>query len=290
MSKLAIFEILREFYVTVLLPSYCKSNTLMNKNTILFLTLFGTLLIGCKPDEDKPTNQQPAPTQSITPPENFRGLFFSLNGTLNLSFQHTFGNSTFQLAPTQFITNANDTLVFTDLVYYVSHIRLTRADGSILNLQNNHLLNHQTGRTSFTVNVPQGHYTKLDLLLGVDSVNNHSGMQEGDLDPANGMFWTWNTGYIFYRIKGRHGTANTAFVYDVGGLQNLVNISIDLNAYQVNKTAISCTLKHDVAAFFNTPNMLNLRQITNQVHTATSPILPTITANMRQMITIQSIQ
>lgn len=264
----------------------------MSKNTIFFFLLLSAAFVACGPDDDvdAPNNQQPTPTQPITPPDGFSGLFFSLNGTMNLSFQHMFGNAPFQLAPTQYITNANDTLVFTDLVYYVSHVRLTRADGSILNLQNNHLLNHQTARTNFTLNIPQGHYTKLDFLLGVDSVNNHSGMQDGDLDPANGMFWTWNTGYIFYRIKGRHSAANTAFVYDVGGLQNLVNVSLDLNAYQINKTAVSFTLKHDLARFFNSPNILNLREIPNQVHTANNVILPTITANMRQMITIQSIQ
>jgi hypothetical protein len=36
--------------------------------------------------------------------------------------------------------------------------------------------------------------TAIKFLLGVDSLKNVSGIQTGALDPAKGMFWTWNTG------------------------------------------------------------------------------------------------
>lgn len=56
--------------------------------------------------------------------------------------------------------------------------------------------------------------------LGVDSIYNCSGAQEGVLDPLNGMFWTWNTGYINFKLEGQSDYATTKtkhFEYHIGG-------------------------------------------------------------------------
>lgn len=44
--------------------------------------------------------------------------------------------------------------------------------------------------------------TGISFLLGVDSILNCSGAQSGALDPLNDMFWTWNNGYIFFKLEG----------------------------------------------------------------------------------------
>ncbi len=38
--------------------------------------------------------------------------------------------------------------------------------------------------------------------LGIDSVMNVSGAYEGDLDPMNNMYWTWQSGYINLKFEG----------------------------------------------------------------------------------------
>jgi hypothetical protein len=267
----------------------------MNRSKHIFIILvFAALISSCERDKPSDNGVTTPPVQApLTPPENFTGLFFATNGTLTLQMNHVFGGQALRANPSPFVvaaTAANDTVTVTDLVYYVSHIKLTKSDNSVINLKNNHLLNHATGRTAITVNVPAGHYTRMEFLLGVDSVNNHSGLQDGDLDAANGMFWTWSTGYIFYRVIGRHSASNTAFVYHIGGLQNLINISFDLNAYAINKNNIAISCKHDLATFFNSPNVIDLKTMVNQVHTATNPIIPSLTANMAGMFSITSIQ
>ncbi len=45
-------------------------------------------------------------------------------------------------------------------------------------------------------------YDKLSFVLGVDSLTNTSGALSGDLDPLNGMYWTWQSGYINFKIEG----------------------------------------------------------------------------------------
>jgi hypothetical protein len=50
--------------------------------------------------------------------------------------------------------------------------------------------------------------TGIRFLLGVDSARNVSGIQTGALDPARGMFWTWNSGYVMAKIEGSSPSAH----------------------------------------------------------------------------------
>jgi hypothetical protein len=58
--------------------------------------------------------------------------------------------------------------------------------------------------------------------LGVDSINNVSGAYGGDLDPTLGMYWTWQSGYINFKLEGFYTTenGNRKFQYHLGGYLN----------------------------------------------------------------------
>ncbi len=43
----------------------------------------------------------------------------------------------------------------------------------------------------------------ISFMLGVDSALNCSGAQSGALDPLNDMFWTWNNGYVMFKLEGK---------------------------------------------------------------------------------------
>jgi hypothetical protein len=218
----------------------------------------------------------------------FKGIKLSQNGNVTVKMNHLFGTNNFDLDPVKFYTAAGDTIRFTDLKYYISHVTFTKADGSSVNLMNNHLLDHNTSNTSMQLSLPAGNYTGISFLLGVDSVNNFSGLQEGALDPAYGMFWTWSTGYIYYGLKGWHDQKDTsiAFVYDIGGYKNLVKISLDLSAYKIESNNVKIDIKHDVQSFFNTPNIIDLKTMEKQVHTENNIIIPLLKPNMQNMFSI----
>jgi hypothetical protein len=55
---------------------------------------------------------------------------------------------------------------------------------------------------AFTLQAEPGTIRQIRFLLGVDSLANVSGAQTGALDPLNDMFWTWNSGYIFFKLEG----------------------------------------------------------------------------------------
>ena len=60
----------------------------------------------------------------------------------------------------------------------------------------------------------------LSFLLGVDSLNNCSGAQSDALDPLNDMFWTWNNGYVMFKLEGKSDSSkadNNRIEQHIGG-------------------------------------------------------------------------
>ncbi|MDB4835148.1 hypothetical protein OAH12_01030 [Cyclobacteriaceae bacterium] len=87
---------------------------------------------------------------------------------------------------------------------------------------------------------------KVSFAIGVDSAKTMEGVFEGDLDPAKGMFWTWQSGYInfkleledlegnelIYHIGGFSGNQNSfrTIEYSVPENKTISGIQLDLNA------------------------------------------------------------
>lgn len=79
---------------------------------------------------------------------------------------------------------------------------------------------------SFTVATDQNIFNGLSFQVGVDSIDNVSGAQAGDLDPAKGMFWTWNSGYIMAKLEGLSSYSEVpdkSFTYHIGGFSGANN-------------------------------------------------------------------
>lgn len=56
--------------------------------------------------------------------------------------------------------------------------------------------------------------------MGIDSLTNVSGALGGDLDPTKGMYWTWQSGYINFKLEGKSqycNTRNNEFQFHLGG-------------------------------------------------------------------------
>jgi len=63
-------------------------------------------------------------------------------------------------------------------------------------------------------------FDKVKFNIGVDSLTNVSGIFEGDLDPANGMYWTWQSGYINFKLEGTSSlcpSRKNKFYWHIGG-------------------------------------------------------------------------
>lgn len=73
----------------------------------------------------------------------------------------------------------------------------------------------------FTIAVKPGFAAdKLVFLLGVDSLTQAAGALGDDLDPTQGMYWAWQSGYINFKLEGktpRCPARNNAFQFHLGG-------------------------------------------------------------------------
>lgn len=256
----------------------------MNYNTKKFFSAFAILMLlfslmfiqSCKPDDEI---------------KEYNGVQFTSDGTLSLNFVHAFGLKHFKYSPDSFFTTARDTVKFTQLTYYISNITLEKEDGGKTNLNTYHLINEDVPTSKLvTVNVPKGKYKSISFLLGVDNTRNHSGVQEGALDPAYGMFWTWNTGYVFFRLKGYFGENYKPIAYDIGGDDHTVKYGFNLTGVKVNKTDVHMELTMNVAEFFTAPNIINLQIDKSSVHTSTdTDVLPRLHENMKDMFSLTGI-
>ena len=63
-------------------------------------------------------------------------------------------------------------------------------------------------------------FDALKFVLGVDSLTNVSGVMGGDLDPTKGMYWTWQSGYIHFKLEGKSAACQNPkkeFQFHLGG-------------------------------------------------------------------------
>ena len=118
----------------------------------------------------------------------------------------------------------------TKFKYYISKIRLENtAAGSHSAEDDNYFLvdEGQADSKKISFNAETGNYNAVSFLLGVDSIRNVSGAQTGALDPANDMFWTWNSGYIMAKLEGQSSFStliNNEIEYHIGGFKGTDNV------------------------------------------------------------------
>lgn len=112
--------------------------------------------------------------------------------------------------------------------YYLSNIRLHRNGRPDVVSHEVFLIDASDSATSTVVlkKVPDGQYDSVSLTIGIDSARNCSGLQRGALDPVRGMFWAWNTGYIFLKVEGTSPASTSPgrrFEFHVGGFRHPFN-------------------------------------------------------------------
>jgi hypothetical protein len=124
-----------------------------------------------------------------------------------------------------YINPFNEPFTITRFKYYISNLVLKKLDGTNETLPSNYFLVNEEDSASKKITIPvdTGSYTAISFTIGVDSLKNVSGTQTGALDPMNGMFWTWNSGYIMAKLEGTSRLSkapNEAIEYHIGGFRN----------------------------------------------------------------------
>lgn len=134
-------------------------------------------------------------------------------GSMQLRFDNVVGNQDLQLTTGVYTNAADEQFSVTKLAYFVSNVRLQRADGTtyVIPQDSSYFLVNETSLPSQTItlnHVPAGEYTSVSYLIGVDSLRSTMDIsrRKGALEPGgghnSGMYWDWNSGYIFFKLEG----------------------------------------------------------------------------------------
>ena len=186
----------------------------VNKKWLLFVFLFGLL--------PKGYSQQP------------------------LKFMPTFNGASYKLGDQVVIKK--DTLSISLLKFYISDIKLLNRSIEVYSPENKYYLFNLENPSSMNVSLNIDstiNFNEIQFCIGIDSLKNVSGVAGGALDPTNGMYWTWNSGYINFKIEGTSTLSNArknAFQFHLGGyvypynslrlvqfpFNSLENISVEL--------------------------------------------------------------
>jgi hypothetical protein len=215
----------------------------MRKLLILFILLS---VISCKKDPEV-----------IAPPVAPRA-------NLTVIFQTEVDGKAVELGGNTFYTNADGNQYALEMLkYYISHLSLISSDGKNDYLLENHdLVDPATpGSEIMPIDtVLNGQFDSLRFYLGVDYEHNHKGDQRGDLDPINGMIWTWNTGYIFFKQEGpiKKGDGSPGYlVYHYGSDPALIQVSIPLNKMEVKGVDRKIYIKFNLNDLYGNPNKVD---------------------------------
>jgi hypothetical protein len=134
------------------------------------------------------------------------------HATVSFSFSNSAKGSPVTIGSSESVNFSSNKYNIDLLKYYVSNITLVDDQGIATNYHNYNLIDASSASSlSFplSADVPNKNYRKLVFYIGVNEEQNHTGAQEGALNPSNGMIWTWSFGYIFFKLEGHYG-ANLA--------------------------------------------------------------------------------
>lgn len=210
-------------------------------------------------------------------------------GAFSLNFANVAGNSPLQLGTATYKNALGESFTPTNFNYFVSNIQLIRTDGSayVVPQDSSYFLVRQTSAASKKINlknVPAGDYKAVSFVLGVDSLRSTMDVSKrtGALDPgdsqmgANGMYWSWNSGYIFMKLEGTSpsapvdATGKNNFRYHIGFFggydtktrNNLKTITIpfgtDVAVVDPFRTP-NVLIRTDVLKIFDGPTLLSIK-------------------------------
>lgn len=168
---------------------------------------------------------------------------------------------------TPFRINETDSL--TKFKFYISHIEI-KGKNKYVSEKEHHLVDFHKNKHSSRViklnNVDPSDLLEIEFLLGIDSKTCNDGVGEGALDPIHGMYWTWQSGYINFKMEGvskNSSAKKNRFQLHLGGFRKPYSSTQKVNL-TLEKESSKIQLCFDVNKFISVIDF-------NNQHTIMSP-------------------
>ena len=117
----------------------------------------------------------------------------------------------------------NNQFQLTHLSFYIGHVELLNDNKSVAQLSDYYLID-LTDSTKNKLNFPLASdlvFNRMRFQIGIDSSVIENGVMSGDLDPMNGHFWSWQSGYIHFKLEGEF--LDKPITYHIGGVSGPTN-------------------------------------------------------------------
>ena len=139
----------------------------------------------------------------------------------------------------KYLTHAQSDSIHIDAIrFYISNVQFFQEEEFVFSLEKKHHLVDLDNPESLKINLEKNKsldFNKIKFDLGIDSLTNVSGAFGGDLDPTNGMYWTWQSGYINFKLEGVSPNCparKNFFQFHLGGYQapfaNVQAVELDI--------------------------------------------------------------
>lgn len=141
--------------------------------------------------------------------------------TVDVQFVPYWGDEPLNADSVYYSEKNGDSIRFTQFRFYISDFAIHENNiaGAVTDYQ---LIDLSKGPS--TANIIQyhsmGRITEFTFNLGIDSATNVNGVGSGVLDPTNGMYWAWHSGFINLKLEGTSPSCTKnrgKFQYHLGG-------------------------------------------------------------------------
>lgn len=194
-------------------------------------------------------------------------------GKLIINCRNYVGTELLKLDSSIYKNESGQPFTITNFKYYVGNFHFKRADGNEFISSEYFLIKEDDEQSKQIIlnNIPDGEYVSCNFIIGVDSTSNCSGALSGALDPVNGMFWSWNTGYIFMKLEGKAVASKSPghiFEFHIGGYKypnnciRKINLQTPGLLISAGKTS-SMELKTDAGEIMKTPVSIDLGNLSS---------------------------
>lgn len=185
--------------------------------------------------------------------------------SLRINFSHQIGNEDLILNKLYSITPSLP-LEINVLKYYVSQVQLVNHNRQVWKEENSFHLIDAFDSSCLSIelkHIPDNiDFDELQFMLGIDSATNDSASMRDALDPIHGMYWSWQSGYIHFKLEGKSEICNNPkneFAFHIGGFlkpfetMQIVRVTL--------QNEIICSVKMDILPFISKLELVNENHI-----------------------------
>jgi hypothetical protein len=217
-------------------------------------------------------------------------------GTLKIIFTNTANGKNVVLRDSSYNNFFGEQYNINKLKYYISNLKF-KGTAEVKEHKRDiyYLVNAAADENAFEVELQPGTYDHLKFLLGVDSIRNCSGAQSGALDPVNDMFWTWNSGYVMFKLEGV-SPASTADLqrieHHIGGYKGTNNvateISLDLKSLEIKPGAVTeLVIEANLDNYWHSTADIKISEL--PICVITGDLAKKIASNFNKLFSVKSI-